>query len=415
MTETFPSSTDNHYTKYSIVREKRLVLCVAFFFFLISLPQLTKAESNNQQHPLHSNSIEENQALLKKLQTEIKDLEKELKISKTKKQDAQNQLRLLDTTIGKSNAYIQELGTQIKSYNQELPKLKKQKQTLENNLANKQQDLAKQIRNAYIMGRQNYLKMLLNQQESAILTRTLVYYDYINKSKTQQIHQITSKLEKINHITQNIKQQTEALETNFDLQIAEKKAIELNYKSRQMLIASLNAQISNKTKKRKSIEQNLQNLANLLNKLEQKEQKKQKLPLNPRKFSKLQGTLSWPVKGKLVRRYGTSRHIGSLKWQGIVIAAPKGKEIHAVSDGLVVFADWLRGFGLLMIIDHGDGYMSLYGQNDSLLKSEGDTVNRNEIIASAGSSGGISENGLYFEIRHKGKPTNPIKWLSRRK
>ena len=398
-----------------MVCKKRFALCVTFLFFLSFLAQIEAAEPNKPQYPLHSNSVEDNQVQLKKLQTEIKNLEIELKISKNKKQDVQNQLRLLDTSIGKSNAYINELGTQIKSYKQELPKLKKGKQTLENKLANKQHDLAKQIRNSYIMGRQNYLKMLLNQQEPATLTRTLVYYDYINKSKTKQIQQITAKVEEINLITHNIKQQTDALETNLDLQVAEKKAIELNYKSRQELISRLNTQISNKTKKRIRIEQNIQNLVNLLDKLERKEQQKPVSLANPINFSKLRGKLSWPVKGKLVKRYGTSRHIGSLKWQGIVIAAPKGKEIRAVSDGLVVFADWLRGFGLLMIIDHGDGYMSLYGQNDSLLKSEGYTVHRNEIIASAGSSGGISENGLYFEIRHKGKPTNPIKWLSRRK
>ena len=398
-----------------MVYEKRLDLCLVFLIFLIYLPQLATAESNKQQNPLFANSIEKNQTQLKKLQSEIKNLEIELNRSKSKKQDVQNQLRLLDTTIGKSNAYIKELGAQIKTYKQELPKLKREKQNLENSLTNKQQDLAKQIRNSYIMGRQNYLKLLLNQQEPATLTRTLVYYDYINKSKTKQINQISSKVEEINHIALNIRQQTDALESSLDLQIQEKKALEHNYQNRQKLISSLNAQIINKTKKRKSIEQNIQNLVKLLDKLEQKEQQKPTLASNPIKFAKLRGKLSWPVKGKLVRRYGTSRHIGSLKWQGIVIAAPKGKEIHAVSDGLVVFADWLRGFGLLMIVDHGDGYMSLYGQNDSLLKSEGNSVKRNEIIASAGSSGGISENGLYFEIRHRGKPTNPIKWLSRRK
>jgi len=361
-----------------------------------------------------SNSIEDDQIQLKKLQTVIKQLEIELKTSKGKKQDLQNQLRLLDITIGKSNAYIKEIGRQITSYQHKLPKLRREKQNLEINLAKQQLDLARQIRNAYIMGRQNYLKMLLNQQQPATLTRTLVYYDYLNQAKTQQIDKFALKVAQINAVSQNISQQSGALETNLALQIQEKGTLERNYKDRQKLISRLNAQIINKTRKRNIVNQDIENLIRLLDTLDQ--QKQQPLPSSiPLNFISLKGKMHWPVKGKLLKRYGTTRQLGSLKWQGIVIAASKGKNVRAISDGVVVYADWLRGFGLLMIIDHGDGYMSLYGQNDSLLKNEGTTVGRNEIIANTGRSGGIDQNGLYFEIRHQGKPTNPLNWLSKGK
>ncbi len=380
------------------------VFAVVILIFAL-IPQASTANSYNQNK----------QSQLKRLRAEIVSIEKELATSKNKKQDLQKQLRLLDITIGKSNVYIKELGKQIKSYKQELSKLKNKKQILENTLATQQHELAQQIRNSYIMGRQNFLKMLLNQQQPATLTRTLTYYDYINRAKTKQIDRIGLKVSAISNISQNIKQQTQALETNLNLQINEQKANELDYKNRQNLIDLLNTQIRHKTRKRKIIDQNIANLIDVLENLARTKQHIALPQSKPVKFAKLKGRLGWPVKGKLVTRYGSSRHIGSLKWQGIIIAAPKGKEIHAVSDGEVVFADWLRGFGLLMIIDHYDGYMSLYGQNDSLLKSEGTTVRRNEIIANVGRSGGIDQNGLYFEIRHKGKPTNPLNWLSRTK
>lgn len=131
-------------------------------------------------------------------------------------------------------------------------------------------------------------------------------------------------------------------------------------------------------------------------------------------FAKRRGALTWPVKGKLLARYGSSRNLGKLTWKGIMIAAPTGKKVVASAPGKVVFADWLRGFGLLMIIDHGDQYMTLYGNNDSLLKQAGDNVSAGELIAQSGVRSMHTHAGLYFEIRHKGSPTNPLKWLSKK-
>lgn len=127
-------------------------------------------------------------------------------------------------------------------------------------------------------------------------------------------------------------------------------------------------------------------------------------------FLTLRGRLQWPSRGKLTTRYGSARKVGKLKWQGVNIKAPEGTEVHAISHGRVAFSDWLRGFGLLTIIDHGDGYMSLYGGNQSLFKEVGDWVEAGEVIAGVGNSGGRKNSALYFEIRHNGKPTNPLKW-----
>lgn len=132
-------------------------------------------------------------------------------------------------------------------------------------------------------------------------------------------------------------------------------------------------------------------------------------------FAQQKGKLPWPTKGKLVIRYGSSRQVGNLKWQGIMIRASQGQNIKAVSHGRVAFADWLRGFGLLIILDHGDGFMSLYGHNQSLLKETGDWVDPGEPISTAGDSGGQSKTGLYFEIRKNGKPVNPMRWCRKQR
>jgi septal ring factor EnvC (AmiA/AmiB activator) len=135
--------------------------------------------------------------------------------------------------------------------------------------------------------------------------------------------------------------------------------------------------------------------------------------ISTKPFATLKGQLVWPVKGIVTAHYGRSRQLGKLTWQGILIASSIGKEVHAAATGRVVFSDWLRGFGLLLIIDHGDKYMTLYGNNQSLLKQVGDTVDAGELIALSGNQGIKQYAGLYFELRHLGNPTDPVKWLGK--
>jgi septal ring factor EnvC (AmiA/AmiB activator) len=173
------------------------------------------------------------------------------------------------------------------------------------------------------------------------------------------------------------------------------------------LLASLNAQFKEKDSKLKRLLEDEQRLAALVQQLQSE------LILEPiakRPFAELRGKLNWPVSGPMTVKFGSKRNIGQLKWQGVVIASQAGTEVRAVSHGRVAFADWFRGFGLLLILDHGNGYMSLYGHNDSLFKEHGDWVEANEVIARVGRGSGQLGSGLYFEIRHNGKPINPTRW-----
>ena len=189
-----------------------------------------------------------------------------------------------------------------------------------------------------------------------------------------------------------------------------KQLLETNHKQRHQLVAILNSQLKTKDQVLQNLLRDELHLKRLLNQLDH-EIKDVQLDLSPPKeFISLRGKLPWPTQGKMTARFGSSRHTGDLKWKGVMIQTDAGDAIHAIAYGRVIFADWLRGFGMLIIVDHGKGYMSLYGHNQQLHKKLGDWVQANEIIATAGSTGGQKTSSLYFEIRHNGVPQNPTKW-----
>ncbi|NOZ36592.1 MAG: peptidoglycan DD-metalloendopeptidase family protein [Gammaproteobacteria bacterium] len=273
--------------------------------------------------------------------------------------------------------------------------------------------MSRQIRSAFMIGRQEYLKLILNQQDPALFGRTLVYYNYFNQARSEQIAQVQVALEKIEKLSARIRLESKKLRQIRVKQQAEKKAQEKTYRARALVLARLNRKIKNKSQQLTQMSANEKRLQHLLQAINQAmpdifaEVDKQK------PFAAYRGKLMWPVRGKLKRLFGKRRRAGKLKWNGDMIMAAKGREVHAISHGRVAYADWLRGYGLLLIIDHGDGYMSLYGHNQSLYMETGDWVDANEVIGEVGDSGGQQRSGLYFEIRYKGKPTNPGRWCKR--
>lgn len=355
---------------------------------------------------------------LQQLRTEIKALRTELDVDQQRKQSLQSQLRNAEKHIGKLSALLKELNKQLQLQKRELKKLNREQDQLNSNLQSQRTDLAQQVRAAYAIGQQEYLKILLNQQDPAAVTRTLTYYDYFNRARLQRIQVINSKLTALKNVQQAIQEKTEKLEHNRQEQTAEKQSLEQTRSNRNQVLASLNLQIRSKGERLDILLENQKRLQGLLQKLAdealelQKEQQveRQVEQADQQPFSRLRGKLPWPTGGKLSTRFGSKRKEGSLKWQGVLINAPEGHDVTAISHGRIAFSDWLRGFGLLTIIDHGDGYMSLYGSNQSLYKEVGDWVEAGEVIASVGNSGGRQETALYFEIRHNGKPTNPLKW-----
>jgi septal ring factor EnvC (AmiA/AmiB activator) len=352
---------------------------------------------------------------LEQLRQQIKTLRTELNTDKERKQDLQSLLRNTETRIGKVAALLRGLKRQLRRQNRDLKKLHKRRKKLRANLQVQRVNLALQIRAAYAIGQQEYIKILLNQQDPAAVSRTMTYYDYFHAARIERIQSLDARLVDLQAVENKIERKTAKLEQNRLEQSREKTQLEKNRGQRAEVLASLNQQMQAKGERLSLMLGNQRRLQRLLNRLVDEELEDIEPDLMPEQgerkaFARLRGKLGWPSRGRLTNRYGSRRKVGKLKWQGVMIKAPEGTDVSAISHGRVAFSDWLRGFGLLTIIDHGDGYMSLYGGNQSLYKEVGDWVEAGEVIAGVGNSGGNKNTALYFEIRHKGKPTNPLKW-----
>lgn len=279
----------------------------------------------------------------------------------------------------------------------------------EKSLAGERQLMAQQIRAAYKIGRNDYLKLLLNQEDPDLVGRILVYYDYYNRARSKRIGKISKSLHQINLIKEKIQTEKEKLDGLRDEQLKKLEEFTQFRASRKDNIARLQIYISDQGKQLQVLKKNEQELAALVDQLRLQENVVRKFEEIP-PFTDLQGKLKWPVTGKIGARYGSSRKGGKLKWQGVLINANNGADVHAISAGRVIFADWFRNLGLLIIIDHGNGFMSLYGHNERLLKKVGDRVFADESIAKVGDTGGQVRPNLYFEIRSGGTPVNPALW-----
>ena len=364
--------------------------------------------------PVFAETEAETANRLEALRQQIQALRSELDSHQQRKTTLQDQLRNTELRIGKVSALLKTLQRQLRRQRRKLDKLHDQRDDLQANLQTQRVALARQVRASYAIGQQEYLKILLNQQDPAAVTRTLTYYDYFHRARLARIQSIDTQLTELTKVEKDIQTETRKLEQNQREQTAEKTRLETTRGERTEVLAKLEEQIKTKGARLGALLEDQRRLQDLLNRLadnpqiappglstEQSERQA---------FARLRGQLSWPSHGKLSASFGKSRQVGELKWQGVLIEAPEGTDVRAISHGRVAFSDWLRGFGLLTIVDHGDGYMSLYGGNQSLYKEVGDWVETGEVIASVGNSGGRKDAALYFEIRHNGKPTNPLKW-----
>jgi septal ring factor EnvC (AmiA/AmiB activator) len=240
----------------------------------------------------------------------------------------------------------------------------------------------------------------------------MVYHDYFNRRRTEQMDLIQTTLKNLRQAEQVMLTEERKMQQLQSRKKREKSALEKNLKGRKKLVARLNQGITSDAERLKELKRDEERLQKLLAEIQQKAKAslKSRYQAKGRPFKSQKGKMPWPAKGKLKARFGSAKR-GGLKWDGVLIGGPEGREVKAVYDGKVVFADWLRGFGLMLILDHGDGYMTLYGHNQSLAKQPGELVNAEEVIAALGSSGGQTESGVYFAMRYKGQPINPEQWF----
>jgi len=352
-------------------------------------------ETNKQQSSAKLNSVQ--QAIAKQ----------ESNIFKTNKARSalEQKLKNDDLAIAKAAKSINDTEQQLKVTKQKISSLNIEKQQLTLQKIAQERLLAQQLRSAYTTGQHDYLKLLLNQKQSEKIQRTINYYQYFNKARINEIEKFQTTIAQLMAVATQHQEQVEYLQTLKINQQKQRLALKKNKANRSETLALLSKKLLSSKEQLTKLKAEEANLTAALQKLTELIRKEVDLI----GLSKLKRKLSWPVKGRLLRNFG-SRKQGYLKWKGVLLGAPIGRQVQTIHNGTVLFSDWLKGYGLLTVIDHGNGYMSLYAHNQTLLKSVGDRVETGEPIALIGQSGGQNQPGLYFEIRHQGKAVNPKLW-----
>ncbi|MAI42363.1 MAG: murein hydrolase activator EnvC family protein [Candidatus Azotimanducaceae bacterium] len=355
------------------------------------------AEDLKNQIKTMENEIQKHEGLLQDTQEKHTELEKDLE----KSEKAINRLEKEISTIKKK----------IESRELQISLLLTRKREIQVRRERQENRMNQQIQAAYKLGKQEALKLILNQKNPAEISRTLAYFEYINEARTEEINNFLSTMNELEIITEELAMQTSNL-----------KNVRGDFYQEQI---KLNQAKDQKTAALNSLTQFIAETGNGLRKLQQDRRRIEKLLIkldrsdvstakNAITFERMKGQLSLPVIGEIGQKFGANRNVGRMQWNGLFINAPEGEPIYAIHSGKIVFADWLRGFGLLIIINHGQGYMSLYAHNQKINYQSGDLVLAGEIIANVGNTGGQTEPGLYFEIRINGSPTDPQTWCQAR-
>lgn len=350
------------------------------------------------------------QGKLQELTGEIKQLSSAIRMDKKTRKSILKGIADTEKKIGRLGRHVHKLQRRITRLDQELVALDKDKKIQQQMLDREKSQLRSLVMSAYATGRQERIKLFLNQQDPVLMNRIMTYYDYFNRERIKRIETARALIDDIRKTEETIHIKKLAVDSSYAEKNAQLEQIQQAKQARADLLARLDADIDAKTRSLSQLKEDAASLRKLLDNIQQQkiQQKRQQ------KFSSLKGKLNWPAKGFLSKFFGSDK-VGGVKWDGVFITAPEGREVRAVHHGKVAYADWLRGYGLLVIIDHGEGYMSLYGHNQTLFKEAGDWVDAGESIALVGNSGGQKNPGLYFSIRSKGKPSNPKKWCRKLK
>lgn len=349
------------------------------------------------------------EADLQAVNARIEQIRQQVQRDAVEKDRLNRDLRAAEQSVSGARAALAKVQQDRAERVADLARLAKEKTQRESERAKTQADLAAQVRAAYFMGRHEPLKLLLNQRNPAEFGRNLAYYGYFGRQRADQIAKINENIAQIDDLSLQIGEEEKLLAELEGQREAGLAKLDAARKQRGQVLATLERDSRNRTASLKRLQDQQGQLEKLLGELNRALSRVS--PVDPNDaFAKLRGTLAWPVSGALAARFGEVR-AGTVRWNGLLITAERGSPVKAIHAGRVVYADWLPGMGLLMIVDHGGGYLSLYGHNETLFLQTGAAVETGDTIAAAGDSGGRSESGLYFEIRRGGKPVDPAPWF----
>ncbi|GGY88298.1 peptidase M23 [Cellvibrio zantedeschiae] len=356
---------------------------------------------------------------MEKLQKDINDLQKELKKVQGARSNVQQELQKNETQMSELQKKVEKIQQEINAQNKQIENLNKERGDLEKARAKQQAQAAEQIRAAYQLGQQPQFKVFLNQESPERISRMMKYHSYFMAAHAEKVKKYLDTIAQLNELEPQIAQKTAELNIIKEEMGKQQASLQEAQAQRKQTLAKINTTISNKDKALQDMLEDRRQLQALLQKVARASTSLAAapsyvpLPNAGEKFSSRRGRLPWPTQGRITHGFGSSQVEGQLQWNGVMIGANAGQQVQAVHYGRVVFADYFRGQGLLVIIDHGEGYLSLYAHNQNLFKKAGDAVKAGEAIASVGNTGGQNEAGLYFEIRYQGKAINPADWLAR--
>jgi len=352
------------------------------------------------------------EAELSAVRKEIKELQEKITRETTRRDEGARALRTAEVEIAAATRKLTEVRGELKAEVSARRDLTRETERANRSLAAEKDALARQVRSSYMAGREELTKLLLSQESPASLGRMLVYFDYYNRARSARIGAVAGELEKLAELDAETARVEAQLETLEAAQAREVAALEKSRNERREIVAKLDDEIRDGTAAVSKLRAEEQRLADLVRRVSEL---MAGFPVDgDEPFAKSKGTLAWPVQGRLAGDFGQPRGAGPVKWNGVLLEAAAGTPVRAIHRGRVAFADWLQGLGLLVIVDHGGGYMSLYGHNEALLKESGDWVEPGEAIAQVGDTGGQARPGLYFEIRLNGEPVNPNAWMAKR-
>lgn len=358
---------------------------------------------------------------LSQLRGRIEAMQKRLAAAEGARSEAADGLRDSERAISESNRSLRDLAAKQRAIQARLIDLQQQETRAGNDIESQQRLLARQLYQQYIGNQPDAVKLLLNREDPNRIARDLHYLTYLARMRAEQIRTLRASIRQLDDLEEETKQQSEALAAVQAEQQAQREKIEREKQTRRDVLQKVARQIESQRHEISKLKRDEQRLARLVEQISQMiARSRAETPRNDRlpdsstdgsAFAELKGKLSLPVRGELKGRFGSPRADGGLSWKGVFIASQPNQEVRAIAAGRVVFADWLRGFGNLLIIDHGGGYMSLYGNNESLFKQVGQAAKGGETIAAVGNSGGNTDYGLYFEMRHQGKAFDPLSWV----
>ncbi len=361
---------------------------------------------------------------LDELRGRLQALQREIERAEESRGEAADALKASERAISDSNRKLRELGEQRRDIDRRLDALRQGRRDLEQRISGQRESLARLLQQQYLAGQGEPLRLLLGGQDPNRISRELHYLTYVSRARADLVKALQADMATLEQNLAETERERGRLAEVANEASLERERLEKETRERKEVLAKLSRQIRDQRREVDKLTRDEARLAKLLEELNRMLAKKRPqasiknlaIPdasLDGRAFRDLKGQLKLPVPGELAHRFGSPRE-GNLTWKGVFIRTGSGKEVRAVAGGVVVFADWLRGFGNLLILDHGQGYMSLYGFNEALLRQVGERVKGGDAVAQVGNTGGNSEPGLYFEIRHEGKPLDPMQWVSLR-